>query len=112
MAQSSNFDQMEDLKAVIVSYLSEHCLSLSLAPSLVELAQRLAQDRNNLDKLSLSRQTATHYLTHGVAKTMKDELAEKLKHCFFSLNVDEATNNTDDKVLNMSGILMRTWDKS
>lgn len=44
---------------------------------------------------------AIHTMTYGIVKHMKNELSSALKDTFFSINVDEATNNAGDKVLNV-----------
>lgn len=44
----------------------------------------------------MSRTTATYISTHGTAKSMRNELIQKL-----SLNIDKATNNAMDKILNI-----------
>ena len=36
-----------------------------------------------------------------MAKAFKEEMKSKLKNQFFSLNIDEATNNNNDKILNV-----------
>ena len=40
-------------------------------------------------------------MPHGVARCYKDELKSKLKNRTISLNIDEATNNNNDKILNV-----------
>lgn len=49
----------------------------------------------------LSRTSTTYVSTHGVDATFAGVLANKLKECWFSVNLDEATNNAMDKILNM-----------
>ena len=43
--------------------------------------------------------TASYKLTFGVAKTMKDRMVSHLRTTNFSLNLDEATNNNQERIL-------------
>lgn len=101
-------DQREDLKAITAAFVAEHCLPFSLAPHLVEYAKRMSESKNVLSGVTLSRQTCAYYMTHGVAKTLKGELVGKVRKAFCSLNIDEATNNANDKNMN---ILERFFDE-
>ncbi|GBO05071.1 hypothetical protein AVEN_37202-1 [Araneus ventricosus] len=74
---------------------------------LVELCHTLAKDRLALSKLKMERTAATYITGHGVAKTMREELVAKLNKNYFSINVDEATNNNGDKIIN---VLVRVYD--
>ncbi|KAK7093163.1 hypothetical protein V1264_008806 [Littorina saxatilis] len=49
----------------------------------------------------MCRKTATYTLTHGVSEALKAELFDTLKDKHFSLNIDEATNHADNKVVNV-----------
>ena len=40
-------------------------------------------------------------MTHGVAAALRESLFEKLKTTYFSLNIDEATNNANNKIVNV-----------
>ena len=97
------------MKAITVAFVSENCLPFSIGPKLVDYAKTLAKDKTALSKLSLSRTALTYTLTHGVAKSFQDKLSDALKGSFFSLNVDEATNNAMDKVVN---VLVQYYDDS
>jgi hypothetical protein len=101
IASSSISDRVADQKAVVTAFLSEKLLPLSLAPDIVELSKFLAKDKSALSKLKMSRTSATYITTHGTAKCLKEELVSKLKGNFFSLNIDEATNNAMNKIINV-----------
>jgi len=88
--------------------MSEHCLPFSIAEDLLGLCQRLAQDKQALEKATLSATSATYITTHGVAKTFKEEVKGKIKGKYVSLNLDEATNNSYNKVLN---VLVQYFDE-
>ena len=94
-------DRVAKQRAITVAFISEHCLPFTLADDLIKFAQRLSQDKVALDKTTMSKSSATYINTHGMAKSMKEDLKVKLKEKMFSLNVDEATNNNNDKILNV-----------
>ena len=78
-ASSSEADRIASQKAILCSFISEHALPFSLGPHLIELAQKLSCDVGALNKLSMCRKTVTYTLTHGVAKSMNEELKRKIK---------------------------------
>ena len=49
----------------------------------------------------MHRRTAYCKVTHGLEKTVKDKLKDKLKAAIFSLNLDEATSNNSFHVLTL-----------
>lgn len=57
--------------------------------------------------MSISNPFASYFNTHGITPEFKRQISTKLKNNMFSLNVDEATNNNMDKVLN---VLVRFFD--
>ncbi|RUS84205.1 hypothetical protein EGW08_008045 [Elysia chlorotica] len=85
----------------LIFHRIKHCLPFSLGPELLQLSQRLSKDTTALNSTTLSRQSATYITSHGVCKTIRDVLRSKLQDCFFSLNIDEATNNAGNKFLNV-----------
>jgi hypothetical protein len=94
-------DRIAKQRAITTAFLSEHCLPFSIAGDLLDLAKRLAEDKPALEKTTLSPTSAMYITTHGVAKSFKDEVRSKVKDKFISLNMDEATNKNNDKVLNI-----------
>ena len=98
---ASIIERKAQVRAITVSFLSEHCLPYSLAEDLLSYAKRLSEDKTALNKTTISRTSAAYISTHGVAKSFKDDLKEKLKDRKLSLNIDEATNNNNDKILNI-----------
>lgn len=88
-------------KVVVTAFLYENILALNLAPKLIEPAKNLASDMLALSKLKMSRIAATYISTYGTAKCMGKELMQQLKGIVFSLNIDEVTNNSVGKILNM-----------
>ena len=100
IARPPKTDELTDLKIRTVAFLAEHCLPFSLAPALIDFTKTLAKSHKILDSLSLSRTAATYTLTHGVSRGLKKELLATLNKTFFSLTIDEATNNAGNKVVN------------
>ena len=94
-------DRVAKQRAITAAFISEHCLPFTLAPELLEFAKRLSEDKQALDKTTISKSSATYINTHGVAKSLKNDLKQKLKGQMLSLNADEATNNNNDKILNV-----------
>ncbi len=100
-------DRICDLKIRVCSFIAEHDLSFTIAQPLVDLCKKVAVDKNVLTKLSVSNQHASYMNTHGIAPEFKKRLSDKLKGCIFSLNVDEATTQNMEKILN---VMVRFFD--
>ena len=98
---ASMTERKAQVGAITVSFLSEHCLPYSFAEDLLNYAKRLSEDKTALEKTTISRTSVSYISTHGVAKAFKEELKQKLKNKKLSLNIDEATNNKNDKILNI-----------
>ncbi|KAL0149030.1 hypothetical protein M9458_055645, partial [Cirrhinus mrigala] len=101
-------DHVTDLKIRLCSFIAELDLSFTIAHPLVTLCKKLAEDRPALAHLSVSRQHASYLLTHGISPEFKKRLSEKLKNGMFSVNIDEATDKSMDKILN---VLVRFYDE-
>ena len=95
-------------KTKLMAFVAQHNLPLSITPSLLDLCKDMAEDKKALIKTHMSRTAATYTTTHGLAAALRNELRQKLKQIFYSLNIDEATNNAMDKTLN---ILVRYFDE-
>ena len=94
-------ERTANTEAMILAFLAEHSLPLSLADSLTSLIQEAARDPKALNGLSLSKSAASYKMNHGLGKTLKGRIISKLKDCAFSLNIDEATNDHGKKVLSL-----------
>ena len=81
------------------AFISEHCLPFTVAPELLEFAKWLSEEKQALGKTTILKSNA-YINTHGVAKSLKNDLKQKLKWQMLSLKADEATNNNNDKILN------------
>ena len=49
-----------------------------MGPKLIELAKVLADDKQVLSELLMCRKAVTYTRTHGVAKTISEDLTERL----------------------------------
>ncbi|KAJ8303063.1 hypothetical protein KUTeg_019459 [Tegillarca granosa] len=98
---SSIADRVAELRCVTAAFISEHTLPFSMAEKLITCAKRISNDKIALEKVTMSRTSATYVTTHGVAAAFKSELKKNLNGRFFSLNLDEATNNNMDKIVNV-----------
>ena len=107
LGNPSTASRIATQKAMLLAFVAEHTLPFSIVPSLLDLCKGMAEDKRALSKTTMSRTAATYTLTHGLASAFKNDLRETLQKSFFSLNVDEATNNGMDKILN---ILVRYFD--
>ena len=94
-------DRTTELKAVTCAFIAENTLPYSLSPNLIRYAKRMSKDIKALEKVSMSRVNCMYTSTHGLAKSMQEELAKQLNGSYLSLNVDEATNNAGNKILNI-----------
>lgn len=98
MQGASVIERVAQVRGITASFISEHCLPFSLAEDLLEYTKRVSEDKVALGKTTISRTSASYINTHGVARCFKDELKMRLKDRKVSLNVDEATNNNNDKI--------------
>ena len=94
-------DRVAHMEGMVLSFVAEHNLSFAMANNVIELATEMMRDPLTIKKLKLSRTVASYKLTDGLSKGLEEELIEKLKKCFFSLNLDEATSLTHHKVLTL-----------
>ncbi len=84
---------------MVLGTVAEYSLPLTMAPVLVDLARALAEDKNALNGIQLSRTTASYKMTHGLAHSLRDRILECIRRYPFSVNMDEATSNNYKKVL-------------
>ena len=101
-------ERTQAVKGRIGLFVAEHCLPYSISGPLLEFVKELCKDVEAVNSTKMERTACTYTITHGIARAVKKQLANKLKGVFFSLNIDEATNHAKDKVLN---ILVQFWDQ-
>ncbi|XP_030828178.1 uncharacterized protein LOC115919185 [Strongylocentrotus purpuratus] len=92
-------DRQAYAEATILAFTAEHSLPFSIVNDLIHLNQELAKDKQVLENLSMDRTTASYKMTHGLSKTFHEELIEDLKSSHFSLNIDECTSETNQRVV-------------
>ncbi|XP_076336572.1 uncharacterized protein LOC143239424 [Tachypleus tridentatus] len=93
------FNRKANAEAMILGVITEHSLSLSVAPVIVDLAKAQAEDKAALSQVQLTRTTATYKLVLGVAHTLSQRIYNNMRNYPFSLNMDESTSNSNKKVL-------------
>ena len=95
-------DRRSHQEGLVCSFIAEHDLPLSIAPSLVSLAQELSKDPKALNELQLERDSATYKLKFGIHLIIRKRLLEKMRNSPFSLNIDESTSKASKKrILNV-----------
>ena len=90
-------DRIVSQEAMLLEFLAENTLPFTMAPKLIELTKAMSADKTALSKLSMSRTTASCKMRFGLSKTIEDQLSEELQNTYFSLNIDEATNDASHK---------------
>ena len=77
--------------------IAEHALLLISAPVLLELAQNLVKDPMALNspQMSMERTSIIYKMKHGLHQSILDSTVEVICKVPFSLNIDEATSNTE-----------------
>ena len=78
MAPPSETNQIVSLKGVLCSFIAENTLPFCMGPKLIELAKVLADVKQVLSELLMCRKAVTYTRTHGVAKTISEDLTERL----------------------------------
>ena len=91
-------DRIANMEAMLVAFITEHSLSLSLSESLIELAKELSKDEAALKRLHMHRTTASYKLTYGLGLTWQNELTNILRETPFLLNMDESTSSNNKHV--------------
>ncbi|XP_076461470.1 uncharacterized protein LOC143293961 [Babylonia areolata] len=66
---------------------------------LMNLFQAAAKDSVGVKQMKLSDCTASYKMKYGLAASLQEPLLKELRSSFFSLNIDEATSNTNKRVL-------------
>ena len=90
-------DRIVSQEAMLLGFLVENTLPFTMAPKLIELTKAMSADNTALSKLSMSRTTASYKMRFRLAKMIEDQLSEELQSRYFSLDIDEATNDASHK---------------
>ena len=95
----ANFhDRKSHAEACTQAFVAEHSLPLAMVPHIIKYAQ-MSRDQKVLENLSMERQTATYKLKEGLSRCVQKRLVLEMRKSKFSLNLDEATSNNNQKVL-------------
>ena len=86
-------DRVANMEALIITFVCEKRLPLSLTGDTVTLSRELAK---------LKRATAQYKLQLGVAKTLDESMLSEIISTYFSLSLDGATSSNHHRVLTVS----------
>ncbi len=92
------YDRTGHAECRTISLIAEYSMPLSMAPVLIEYAQEMSQDAKVLNNMSMSRTAASYKLKDGLQTVLQKRLVRDMKDNHFSINVDECTNSSNDKV--------------
>ena len=95
----SNLDRQSNAEAMLLSFVAEHNLPMSMIPSLISFAQEMARDPGALSSLRMSRPCGTYKMTDGLAQALRSKLVHDLQRYKFSINLDECTSNANKRIL-------------
>ena len=84
-------DRVANMEALIITFICEKRLPLSLTGDTVTLSRELAKLKRATAKLQL-----------GVAKTLTESMLSEIISTYFSLSLDEATSSNHHRVLIVS----------
>ena len=92
-------DRALNQEALVLSYCAEKNFSFSRAGEMIDIAKELSKDRKALNRTQLSRTTASYKIKFGLCRYIEEKLISNLQEAYFSLNTDEATSDTLQKIL-------------
>ncbi|GBO10483.1 hypothetical protein AVEN_44165-1 [Araneus ventricosus] len=84
---------------MLLEFLAEKSLPFAVAPDLLELVKEMSKDRQALNRIIMHRNAASYKTRFRISKTVKEALFEDLQKEFFSLNLDESTNSSNQKIV-------------
>ena len=95
-------DRKSNAEAMLISFVAEHGLPLSITPHLLNLSKELGRDTKTLESLKMERQSATYKLKDGLDAVIHKRLVNELRSIPFSMNIDECTTKgNNEKVLSI-----------
>ena len=97
----SYLDRKSHCEAMIIRFMTEHNLALSMSEHLIGLSQELSRYPKVLEQLNMDRVSATYKLTDGYAVLLKKRLVNQLKVSPFSITLDECFTKNNKKVLSV-----------
>ncbi|GBM51626.1 hypothetical protein AVEN_43259-1 [Araneus ventricosus] len=92
-------DRTVNPEVILLRFLAEKSLPFAVAPDLLELVREMSKDRKALYRITMHRNAASYKTRFGISKTGKEAPFEDLHKEFFSLNLDESTNSSNQKIV-------------
>ena len=86
-------DRVANMEAMVVSFIAEHSLSLTMFDKLIAVPKELCKDEATLKRLKMHRTTASYKLAYGLSQTFQKVLVSTLQSIPFSLNMDESSSS-------------------
>ena len=91
-------DRKSVMEALLLSFLCEHNLPISLAPKLLQLCKDVNRDPKASNEISMSPGAATYKIVHGLGLFYNKAVICKLQKNSFSVNIDKCTASNGMKV--------------
>lgn len=85
-------------KILMICFIAEHNLPFTIADHMIDLCKAMFPDSAIAQGMCMKKTKCTE-LTKTLGKCVTNELVEKLKHCNFSVIVDESTDVSTTKCL-------------
>ena len=84
---------------LVLSYCAEKNLSFACTGEIIDITKELSKDWKALIQTQSSRTTALYKIKFGLGSYIEEKQISDLQVTYFSLNTDEATINTLQKIL-------------
>ena len=92
-------DRALNQEALVLLYCAEKNLSFARAGEIIDITKELSKDCKALNRTQLSRTTVSYKIKFGLGRFIEEKLISNLQETCFSLNIDEATSDTLQKIL-------------
>ena len=84
---------------LVLSYCAERNLSFACTGEIIDITKELSKDCKALIQTQSFRTTASYKITFGLGRYIEQKQISNLQETYFSLNIDEATSDTLQKIL-------------
>ena len=92
-------DRRVNAEATLLAFVSEHNLSLSMIPALIDFAREMAPHPSVLNTGEMSGSCGIHKMTDELAPGLRQKLVYDLQRCKFSINVGICASNANHRIL-------------
>ena len=92
-------DNALNQETLVLSYCTEKNLLFARAGAIIDIAKKLSKDCKALRWTQLSRTIPSYKIKFGLGRCIEEKVISNLQETYFSLNIDEATNDTLQKIL-------------